>query len=188
MSAAATRDQIVDAADRLFYRHGYEHTSFADIAGAVGLSRGNFYYHFKSKDAILDAVIEARLVDTRRMLEQWETEQATAVCRIMRFVEIVLTNGADIQDYGCPVGTLNSELAKLDHAMLGQARGLFTLFRTWLRDQFVLLGHAEQAGELAMHVLAVSQGVAVLSNAFRDEEFVRREVDRIRDWLSTYEK
>jgi AcrR family transcriptional regulator len=188
VSAAATREQIVEAADRLFYHHGYEHTSFADIAEAVGLSRGNFYYHFKSKDAILDAVIEARLADTRRMLEQWETEQPTPVSRIMRFVEIVLANGADIQEYGCPVGTLNTELAKLDHAMIGQARRLFTLFRDWLRHQFALLGHTQQADELAMHVLAFSQGVAVLSNTFRDEKFVRREVDRMRDWLSTYTK
>jgi TetR/AcrR family transcriptional regulator, transcriptional repressor for nem operon len=184
--AAATREQIVEAADRLFYQRGYEHTSFADIAAAVGLSRGNFYYHFKSKDAILDAVIEARLSGTREMLRQWESERATPEGRILRFVEIVLTNGADIQQYGCPVGTLNTELAKLDHAMCGQARGLFTLFREWLREQFVLLGHAEQADELAMHVLAFSQGIAVLSHTFADEEFVRREVGRMRDWLSAY--
>jgi TetR/AcrR family transcriptional repressor of nem operon len=179
MSGAATREQIVDAADRLFYHHGYEHTSFADIAAAVGLSRGNFYYHFKSKDAILDAVIEARLADTRQMLEQWENEQNDPGARILRFVEIVLTNGSDIQQYGCPVGTLNTELAKLDHAMRGQARELFTLFRDWLREQFTLLGHAGQADDLAMHVLAFSQGVAVLSHTFGEEEFVRREVGRM---------
>ncbi|NUW35587.1 TetR/AcrR family transcriptional regulator [Nonomuraea sp. SMC257] len=188
MSGAATREQIVEAADRLFYQRGYEHTSFADIAAAVGLSRGNFYYHFKSKDTILDAVIESRLAGTRHMLQQWENEQPTPGGRILAFVEIVLTNGADIQQYGCPVGTLNTELAKLDHSMRGQARGLFTLFRDWLREQFTLLGRAEQADELAMHVLAFSQGVAVLSHAFRDEEFVRREVGRMRDWLSTYGK
>ncbi|GAA2214132.1 TetR/AcrR family transcriptional regulator [Nonomuraea monospora] len=188
MRGAATREQIVEAADRLFYQRGYEHTSFADIAGTVGLSRGNFYYHFKSKDAILDAVIEARLANTRRTLEQWETEQATPEGRILRFVEIVLTNGADIQQYGCPVGTLNTELAKLDHAMRDQAQQLFTLFRDWLREQFALLVPAEQADDLAMHVLAFSQGVAVLSQAFRDEEFVRREVDRMRGWLSAYVK
>ncbi|MBN6058357.1 TetR/AcrR family transcriptional regulator, partial [Nonomuraea sp. RK-328] len=131
-------------------------------------------------------VIEARLAGTRQMLEQWEIEQSTPGDRILRFVEIVLTNGADIQQYGCPVGTLNTELAKLDHAMRGQARALFTLFRDWLREQFVHLGHAEQADELAMHVLAFSQGVAVLSHTFRDEKFVQREVDRMRDWLSTY--
>ncbi|GLW55118.1 TetR family transcriptional regulator [Kitasatospora phosalacinea] len=188
MPAVATREQIVAAADRLFYHHGYEHTSFADIAGAVGLSRGNFYYHFKSKDAILDAVIDARLAATRRMLEQWEAEAPTPAGRIMRYVEIVLTNRADIQDYGCPVGTLTTELAKLEHAMLGQAGRLFTLFREWLREQFILLGHAEQADELAMHVLAFSQGVAVMANAFHDEAFIRREVDRMRQWLHTYER
>nr|BEK69090.1 TetR/AcrR family transcriptional regulator [Kitasatospora purpeofusca] len=188
MTAVATREQIVAAADRLFYHHGYEHTSFADIAGAVGLSRGNFYYHFKSKDAILDAVIDARLADTRRMLEQWEAEAPTPAGRIMRYVGIVLTNRADIQDYGCPVGTLTTELAKLEHAMLGRAGRLFTLFRTWLREQFALLGRTEQADELAMHVLAFSQGVAVMANAFHDEAFIQREVDRMRDWLHTYER
>jgi TetR/AcrR family transcriptional repressor of nem operon len=188
VTATATREQIVAAADRLFYHRGYEHTSFADIAGAVGLSRGNFYYHFKSKDTILDAVIEARLADRRRMLERWEAEAAAPADRIMRFVEIVLTNRADIQDYGCPIGTLTTELAKLEHAMLGQAGRLFALFREWLREQFVQLGHRKQADDLAMHVLAFSQGVAVMANAFRDEAFIQREVDRMRDWLRTYEK
>lgn len=186
MAATATREQIVEAADRLFYHRGYEHTSFADIAGTVGLSRGNFYYHFKTKDAILDAVIEARLADTRRMLDQWEAEASSPDGRIMRYVEIVLTNRADIQEFGCPVGTLTTELAKLEHAMFGQAARLFTLFRDWLREQFTALGHPEQADELAMHVLAFSQGVAVMANAFHDEAFIRREVDRIRAWLSTY--
>ncbi|MGI9514997.1 MAG: TetR/AcrR family transcriptional regulator, partial [Anderseniella sp.] len=50
MNAMGTRDHIVAAASQLFYRQGYEHTSFADIAGAVRISRGNFYYHFKTKD------------------------------------------------------------------------------------------------------------------------------------------
>lgn len=182
----ATRAQIVDAADRLFYQQGYEHTSFAMIAEAVRISRGNFYHHFKTKDHILDEVIEGRLADTRRMLEQWEAEHPQPVDRIRRFIGILLANRADIQDYGCPVGTLTSELAKLDHAALGQANGLFMLFRTWLRDQFTLLGHAQEADALAMHVLAVSQGVATLANAFKDEGFVQREVRRMNDWLDTY--
>ena len=50
MSDKKTRDYIIEAADRLVYRQGFEHTSFTDIADAVGISRGNFYYHFKSRD------------------------------------------------------------------------------------------------------------------------------------------
>ncbi|WP_240135473.1 TetR/AcrR family transcriptional regulator [Streptomyces sp. MUM 178J] len=184
MGGATTRAHIVEAADRLFYRQGYEHTSFAAIAEAVRISRGNFYYHFKSKDDILTAVIAARLDDRRRMLEQWEADEPDPVGRIGRFIEIVVTNRADIQNYGCPVGTLTTELAKLGHPALNDAGDLFTLFREWLRRQFVLLGHEAEADALAMHVLAFSQGVATLAHAFQDEDFIRREVQRMHDWLS----
>ena len=37
-----TRTEIVEAADMLFFQHGFDHTSFADIAEAVQISRGNF--------------------------------------------------------------------------------------------------------------------------------------------------
>lgn len=183
MSGGATRDQIVEAADRLFYQQGYEHTSFADIAQAVRISRGNFYYHFKSKDEILDAVIDVRLAETRAMLDRWELEGQTPAERIRSFIHILLTNRADIRRYGCPVGTLSTELAKLNHAAQDEANELFTLFRAWLRRQFVLLGREQDADALAMHLLACSQGVATLASAFGDEAFIRREVDRMCAWL-----
>ncbi|MGK8557506.1 TetR/AcrR family transcriptional regulator [Nocardia gipuzkoensis] len=185
-SGKTTREHIVEAADELFYHRGFEHTSFASIAAAVHLSRGNFYYHFKAKDDILDAVIDARLADTRRMLAQWENQASDPAGRIRKFIDILLVNRADIQNYGCPVGTLTTELAKLDHTAHAAARGLFTLFRDWLREQFTQLGHEADADALAMHVLVVSQGVATLANAFHDEQFIRREVGRLHDWLDTY--
>lgn len=185
MSGKTTRDRIIEAADRLFYEQGYEHTSFSDIADAVHISRGNFYYHFKSKDEILDAVIEARLRSTRKMLAQWEIEGEKAEDRIRSFINILIANRGRIKRYGCPVGSLCSELAKLGHPSQGEANRLFTLFRTWLRRQFELLGLERDADALAMHLLARSQGVAVLANAFYDEKFIRQEVEQMYDWLSS---
>jgi TetR/AcrR family transcriptional regulator, transcriptional repressor for nem operon len=183
MSAETTREQIVEAADRLFYRQGYEHTSFADIAEAVQISRGNFYYHFKTKDDILDAVIARRLATTREMLDRWEAEGAHPAERIRSFIRILITNRTKIMLYGCPVGTLCAELAKLEHAAQGAASEVFILFRDWLRRQFELLGRGDDADALAMHVLARSQGVATLANAFHDEAFIRHEVDEMCAWL-----
>jgi AcrR family transcriptional regulator len=180
-----TRDHIVEAADQLFYRQGYEHTSFSDIACVVQISRGNFYFHFKSKDEILDAVIKARLASTRAMLARWDIEGETPADRIRSFVHILIANRADIKRYGCPVGTLCSELAKLNHASQAEANKLFTLFRTWLRRQFTLLGREANADALAMHVLARSQGVATLASTFHDEKFIRREVKQMCNWLQS---
>jgi AcrR family transcriptional regulator len=185
MSTNSTRDHIVEAADLLFYRQGYEHTSFSDIADAVQISRGNFYYHFKTKDEILDAVIEARLANTQHMLERWELEGKAPADRIRSFIHMLIANRADIKRFGCPVGTLATELAKLDHPSQNEANKLFTLFRTWLRRQFTLLGHKADADALAMHLLARSQGVATLAAAFNDEKFIRQEVKQMCAWLDS---
>lgn len=183
MSAADTRQQIVEAADRLFYEQGFEPTSFADIASAVKLSRGNFYYHFKTKDEILNAVIALRLANTQRMLDAWEAEGGEPADRIRSFIHILIMNRAQIMAHGCPVGTLCNELAKLDHVAKEEAGKLFTLFRDWLTRQFVALGRETDADRLAMHILMRSQGVATLATAFHDEAFIRREVDEMCAWL-----
>ncbi|WP_064681739.1 TetR/AcrR family transcriptional regulator [Rhizobium bangladeshense] len=184
MAAATTRLQIVEAADELFYKRGFEATSFADIAEVVGLSRGNFYYHFKTKDEILDAVIAHRLSRTEAMLDAWEVGAEAPGERIRNFIHILITNQTKIMAFGCPVGTLCNELAKLDHTARDEAAKLFTLFRDWLSRQFAALGRETDADALAMHILMRSQGVATLATAFRDEAFVRREVDNMCLWLA----
>lgn len=184
MSAAATRQHIVEEADRLFYERGFEATSLADIAAAVRISRGNFYYHFRTKDEILDAVIVRRLEATQAMLDGWEAEGGDPLGRIRRFIDILIANRASIMAHGCPVGTLCNELAKLDHAAQGDAAALFTLFRNWLARQFAALGRTADADGLAMHLLMRSQGVATLATAFRDQAFVAREVAAMGDWAA----
>ena len=112
----STRELIVETADALFYRRGFEKTSFADIADRVRISRGNFYYHFKSKDDILAAVIALRASKTQAMLQSWTSRAKTPVARLRCFAEMLIQNRKEIERFGCPVGTLCAELAKLDHA------------------------------------------------------------------------
>jgi TetR/AcrR family transcriptional regulator, transcriptional repressor for nem operon len=183
MNGATTREQIVEEADRLFHERGFDHASFADIAAAVGISRGNFYYHFRTKDEILDAVIARRRANVQQTLERWESEGASPADRIRRFIGILVTNQTAIMRRGCPIGTLCGELAKLEHPAQNAAAGLFTLFRDWLARQFAALGCVEEAEGLAMSLLARSQGVAVLANAFHDDAFVQREVADLCAWL-----
>jgi len=184
MGASETRRQIVEVADRLFYERGFEATSFADIAQAVGLSRGNFYYHFRTKDEILGAVIDRRMATTRAMLEAWEEETPAPAERIRRFLRMLIANRAAIMRHGCPVGTLCSEMAKLDHAAQADSARLFTLFRDWLARHFAALGREADAPALALHLLMRSQGIVALATAMRDEGFIEREVADAEAWLA----
>lgn len=178
-----TREQIVEAADQLFYTQGFAKTSFAHIAGQVAISRGNFYYHFKTKDQILDAVIDRRLQTTRTLLAAWEAECESAEARIGCFIRILMTNWSKIRLYGCPVGSLTTELGKLEHEAHGRATEVFQLFRDWLAAQFVALGCERDADKQAMHVLAFSQGVATVASAFQDDSFVEQQVSQMCAWV-----
>ncbi len=56
--AKERRNEILDAAEDLFVTKGYDRTSTGDILERVGIARGTLYYHFKSKEDILNAMIE----------------------------------------------------------------------------------------------------------------------------------
>ena len=60
--AEVRREEILDAAEKLFAAKGFNNTSTGDILDAVGIARGTLYYHFKSKEDILDGVIQ-RITD-----------------------------------------------------------------------------------------------------------------------------
>ncbi len=52
------RREILVAALQLFRAKGYERTAVSDIVRAVGVAQGTFYYHFRSKSEVLDAVVD----------------------------------------------------------------------------------------------------------------------------------
>lgn len=52
------KNEILDAADMLFTQKGFDGTSTNDILEAVGIARGTLYYHFKSKEDIMDSLID----------------------------------------------------------------------------------------------------------------------------------
>lgn len=56
--AEERRNEILDAADELFGLKGFDGASTNDILDKVGIARGTLYHHFKSKEDILDALIE----------------------------------------------------------------------------------------------------------------------------------
>lgn len=55
--AEERKNEILDIAEKLFCTKGFDNTSTNDILNEIGIARGTLYYHFKSKEDILDAMI-----------------------------------------------------------------------------------------------------------------------------------
>ncbi len=177
------RQRIVNAADNLFYRRGYNQTSFQDISDATGIPRGNFYYYFKTKDEILHAVVDSRITELKLMLAQCEAETADARQRLLLFSNMLEYNRHDVIESGCPIGTLSSELSKNDPDLHEKVRQAFTLLRDWIQQQFEAL-QVSNATDLAMDLLAKMQGVTVMACAFNDDDFIKRSHRQIKEWIN----
>ena len=181
--AETMRNKIVSTADDLFYRQGFNLTSFADISKAVGISRGNFYYHFKTKDDILAAVLDLRKARIKSVLNDWTKNLDNAHDRLEAFINMV----GDLQDkiiqHGCPMGTTCSELNKLKNINFNDATEMIVLFRDWLVEQIKLLDYdPEVANHHAMHILTCTQGLSVIGHAFKDADYINREVATLKQW------
>ena len=177
------RQRIVEAADQLFYTRGYNQTSFRDIAEMTGIPRGNFYYYFKTKDEILNAVIEHRLAGIQDYLRQCESVSTEPRRRLLAFAGLLDHNKENVIAFGCPLGSLSSELAKDDAALQRASVRVFEIIRQWLRQQFAALGFGD-AEARAMDLLARMQGITVMSCAFKDMAFLERSNAAIRDWIN----
>ena len=66
----ARREQIIETAERLFYKKGYEQTSVQDILDELNLSKGGFYHHFESKLQVLEAICARQGERDRAAMEQ----------------------------------------------------------------------------------------------------------------------
>lgn len=181
--ADAKRERIVDSADRLFYRRGYRQTSFTEIAREARLPRGNFYYYFRSKDAILAAVMAARVAAIEQLLAEWDAHSGDPRQRLGRFMQMLRGRADELSHFGCPFGTLAQELGKAESRPPLPPSRMFEPFHAWLSRQFEALGLGAAAPEQAMHVLVRAQGATQMSHIYGDPAILERELDRLREWV-----
>ena len=68
--AANTREQLLDAAERVFRQHGVTKTSLAEIAAAAGVTRGAVYWHFKDKSDLFEAMCQRATLPLDALLDE----------------------------------------------------------------------------------------------------------------------
>jgi AcrR family transcriptional regulator len=97
--AEERRNEILDTADELFGQKGFDGTSTNDILEKVGIARGTLYYHFKSKEDIMDALIERYNVRLLGAAQEIAADKSIPVNdRIIRAVMALNINGGSSKE------------------------------------------------------------------------------------------
>lgn len=111
--AARHHEEVIEAAARLFRERGIESVSVPEVMAEAGLTRGGFYKHFESKDALVTIAVEASFADQLarvRTLTDLYPEDPDAAHRAM--LDFYLSpEHRDDPGSGCPNAALASEVA-----------------------------------------------------------------------------
>jgi AcrR family transcriptional regulator len=178
------RDRLIAAACELLHRQGIETTTLADIAQLADVPLGNVYYYFKTKDEIIDAVVQTHLHTVRTTLASIEAKHRTPKSRLKALVKVLAGERDLIAEYGCPQGSLCSEMNKRGSGSDHFAADLIRVPLRWVEDQFRQMGRRD-AYELAVTLIATYQGTALLSNTLSDPTLMTRESRRLGQWIDS---
>lgn len=110
--AANTRLNILHKAFELIYTKGYQTTSIDEIIATTQVTKGAFYYHFKTKDEMGVAIIEEILKPTMQehFIKPTEASQ-NPIEDFYNMISYLLLEDPFLQvKYGCPVGNLTQEM------------------------------------------------------------------------------
>ena len=178
------RDRLVAGAREAIHRQGVEATTLADIAEASGVPLGNVYYYFKSKGELVAAVIDTYARESRERLSRLEQQHLTPRARLKALVRLLVSHPGQVVLYGCPRGSLCSELGKRDNGLARACQELMRMPVAWVERQFTAMGRRD-ARDLAFALLASYEGIALLANTFRDPDLMVREGRRLERWIDS---
>lgn len=172
-SAEERREEIMDAAAELFSTKGYEETTTTDIMKKVGIAKGTLYYHFASKEEILDAMIERmgrRLIATARDCAATDAPVYERLLKVMLSLNANSIGGEDlIEIMHQPRNVLMHEKSR---AMVIREAGpiLADLVREGVEEGLFDCKYPEQTVEMIMvYVLVAFDGADFLESDMQQE-------------------
>jgi TetR/AcrR family transcriptional repressor of nem operon len=191
----ATRDRILDAAQRIVLERGFAGTSVDAVLAEASVTKGGFFHHFPTKQALGLALVERYAAVDLQVLDDFmagaeasaddPAEQLIAFVR--RFEEAVVELAA-VQP-GCLFGSFVYER---ELAAPGTEEIIVHSIQTW-RDR--LLGKLEEAAEthptaidvdlpsLANQIFTTFQGGFILARAMHEPDHLRRQLAHVRQYL-----
>ena len=145
--AAATREDILDAALACFHEHGVAGTTLAMIAGRAGYTRGAVYWHFKNKAEVIEAMLERERMPFIQRMERTSSPLRDTPVQDLRMA--MLVSLGEVADDP----TLRSLLEiMLRHDLSDDSRTITQMMRDHEREEMDIvirtLQRAQELGQL----------------------------------------
>lgn len=160
--AEATRSMILHKAFELIYVKGYQTTSIDDIIATTQVTKGAFYYHFKTKDemglAIINEVLKPTLASSFIEPLQGEQDPLDAIYNLMD--SLLMKNEFLKVEYGCPASNFTQEMTPWNSEF---NKALNELTREWTEAITATIERGKKSGVIRKEVNAKQVTTFVMS-------------------------
>jgi len=163
--AQATRERILTAASQLFYLHGYNATGLDKIISLAGVTKGNFYYYFKSKEELAVASLDWHFDYTAKQIsEEVLYKNYSPINALFSLLHLMSDRQKKQHDeghiQGCYFGNFTLELSTTSSLVRAKVKSIFKQYLEMITD---LLKQAQKANEIAEHLNPVEMAAIILS-------------------------
>lgn len=188
--STSSREKLLDAALTLVRRNGFAATSVDQLCAAAGVTKGAFFHHFASKEALGVAAADHWLATTAPLFAEASYHALPdALSRVLGYLDLreaLIEGGTDV--FTCVAGTLAQEVHQshppiteaAERAIVGHAQTLEADIAGALADHGVV---GVDVAELALHFQAVLQGGFVLAKAAGSPEPARASVRHLKRYV-----
>ena len=183
-----TKDKLLMAAEQRFLAKGYTATTVDEICSSAGATKGAFFHHFPSKEALALTVLE---IHGQRRFELFtnapvlQVEDPTE--RAFNLIDHVCTTLMEAEEPACLVAALTLEMAGVNpkfRAKCDEALGRMTEYFTQLFDEALIARRVTTGSTpnaLAEQFLASYQGALILFRARGDRQAIRNVLGQFRE-------
>jgi AcrR family transcriptional regulator len=178
-----TRLRIVAAAADLMYEHGVAGTTMEDVRAAAGVSSSQIYHYFTDKQALVRAVIEYQ-TDTIVGGQEPMLANLDSLAGLREWRDFLVEHQRQLECRGgCPLGSLGSELAEVDHQARADVAAGFLRWEAGIRSGLRAMHARGQLASdadpeaLALATLAALQGGLLLTQLQRDTKPLETSLD-----------
>lgn len=180
-----TRDRILQAAGKLFNRDGIRAVSVDAIAEQAGLTKRTLYYHFRSKDDLIAAHLEARDQPNIALFKRWFEESEGGVAeKVADIFRHLARSARNAKWKGCGFLRTSVELVNLPgHPALVVARAHKKRVEDWLVTIFMEAGAGADALPLARQIMLLLDGSFTVVLLHRDPSYMESAAEAAADLI-----
>lgn len=173
------RAEIIDAGEKLFLEKGIENCSVSDIVKYIGVAQGTFYYHFKSKEELLEAIISKYADFMFENIREILKDESIDIFE--RLKKVIMLRTQILTSEGHKVGALiygdKSDTVNKKHLAIIQNRLkpiIIDVMKKASEDGKISVKYVEETVEL---LLMMGEQILFTVNSEKDMEKIKRKME-----------